>query len=426
MSRLIGFVAFGVASFALSAVASAQQLVIHRAEVDEVAGTITMTGAQFGTVAPDVTFDGVPVSVVSHTPTQVVINLPAGTTPGTYSLTIAQPLLGRLWSDDFIVTIGEEGPQGPAGVPGPQGATGAAGATGATGASGAPGPIGATGVTGATGATGIQGPIGVTGATGVQGPIGLTGATGATGLQGPIGITGATGATGAQGPAGLTGTTGAQGPVGPTGGTGPLGPPGPAGPAGPTGANGQGFPWRGAFDCFASYAAGDVVTHLESLWIANAAAGGCIDPPNPPWQLLVPGGPRIIGRAHGRGPTQDEDNGPLPSRVLTVTKAQAGTGVRVSYQDNIRVLTVDRSCRYEIRFNGAPCPGGGIFFDYYQGNVAGLNLHRSESNFGTCFGLPAGVHQIQVHVGPTPGYPVSDCFTGFFNQYWALEAEEVR
>ena len=132
--------------------ASAQQLVIHRGEVDEIAGTITITGVNFGAAAPDVTFDGVPISTVSNTPTEVVFNIPAGTTAGTYEVSVAQPLLGRLWKDDFIVTVGEEGPQGPTGAPGPTGATGVPGANGPTGTTG---PAGPTGPGGATGATGI-------------------------------------------------------------------------------------------------------------------------------------------------------------------------------------------------------------------------------------------------------------------------------
>lgn len=109
----------GLALLALApSVASAQgRLVINRAEVDEIAGTITITGEEFGAGAPEVTLDGVPVSVLSHTPTEVVIGLPAGTTPGTYAVTVAQPLLGRLWQDAFIVTVGEEGPQGPQSSP---------------------------------------------------------------------------------------------------------------------------------------------------------------------------------------------------------------------------------------------------------------------------------------------------------------------
>jgi hypothetical protein len=40
-------------------------------------------------------------------------------------------------------------------------------------------------------------------------------------------------------------------------------------------------------------------------------------------------------------------------------------------------------------------------------------------------GLPAGNYVVQVYVGPSPGYAQTDCYTGWNNQYWALEVEEV-
>jgi hypothetical protein len=149
--------AAGLAGFLLApAAGTAQPLAIHRAEVDEIAGTITVTGAQFGSAAPAVTFDGVPVPLVSHTPTEVVIDLPAGTTPGTYRVTVSQsPLPGRLFTDSFAVTVGaegEQGPQGPAGPPGPQGVVGP------TGPQGDPGPQGPSGPTGPPGPMGIGTP----------------------------------------------------------------------------------------------------------------------------------------------------------------------------------------------------------------------------------------------------------------------------
>ncbi len=86
------------------------------------------------------------------------------------------------------------------------------------------------------------------------------------------------GPKGDQGPQGLKGD---QGPKGDTGATGATGLQGPQGPAG------SGFTWRGAFDCNASYAPGDVVSHLGSSWITAVAVGGCVDPPFAPWQQLA-------------------------------------------------------------------------------------------------------------------------------------------
>src|SRR5918994_1611187 len=95
---LVGLIVAVAAGGAPSA-AFAQRLVIHRAEVNDVAGTITVTGVEFGAAAPEVTFDGVPVALTSNSPTQAVFPLPAGTTPGTYRITVAQPMLGRYFED---------------------------------------------------------------------------------------------------------------------------------------------------------------------------------------------------------------------------------------------------------------------------------------------------------------------------------------
>ena len=189
-----------------------------------------------------------------------------------------------------------------------------------------------------------------------------------------VGSIGPQGPAGPAGPQGLRGFTGATGPVGPQG---PIGPQGPQGPA------------------------------------------GRIDPTQP----LI----RKIARSHGVGPMDGSDVGALASRVLVFQKTQDATGIRVSYEDNLRTRAAG-SCRWEVRFNGASCSiPGPIAFDEYFGDTGNTsNDHRSKANFGTCFDLPAGNYAIQVYVQPTPGYPVSDCFTGWNNQYWALEAEEVH
>jgi len=46
---------------------------------------------------------------------------------------------------------------------------------------------------------------------------------------------------------------------------------------------------------------------------------------------------------------------------------------------------------------------------------------------GTCFGIPAGTHTIQVYVGPLPGQSSSfSAWTARDGGYWSIEAEEVR
>lgn len=176
------------------------------------AGTaLVVTGANLGGGTPKLTFGtlAAPLAVTSASSTQIVAQLPAGVSPGSYLLTLT---VGKrrdksgddeeARGDEFWVTLGATGSQGSAGPVGAQGPAGPAG------------PTGATGATGPAGATGAQGPSGPTGATGAQGPSGPAGANGAQGAAGPIG---ATGASGAQGPAGPTGATGARGPAGPAG-----------------------------------------------------------------------------------------------------------------------------------------------------------------------------------------------------------------
>jgi hypothetical protein len=161
--------------------------------------TITITGADLLPVtgSPVVKIDGAILTLVSSSSTQIVADLPAGLTAGTFLLQVG--------TGTFDVTNGAVGPQGAAGPTGPAGPQGPMGPAGATGATGAIGPAGPTGATGATGAIGPAGPAG---------PTGATGATGAIGPPGPVGPTGATGATGATGPEGPAGATGPQGPPG--------------------------------------------------------------------------------------------------------------------------------------------------------------------------------------------------------------------
>jgi hypothetical protein len=82
---------------------------------------------------------------------------------------------------------------------------------------------------------------------------------------------------------------GQQGPAGPLGLQGPPGARGPKGDTGDPGQNGSGFTWRGPWDCNESYSPGDVVSYLGSAWVQSGPSdvGGCVDPPNAPWQQLA-------------------------------------------------------------------------------------------------------------------------------------------
>ena len=118
----IGLVALALGLAAVPCV-HAGALSIHRVEVDEAAGQMRISGDEFGNDEPSVTLEGIPMVVVSHSPTEIVITLPPGTTPGTYLLNVWR-LDGNREQGVFNVTVGAEGPQGAQGVPGPQGPQG--------------------------------------------------------------------------------------------------------------------------------------------------------------------------------------------------------------------------------------------------------------------------------------------------------------
>jgi hypothetical protein len=138
---------------------------------------------------------------------------------------------------------------------------------------------------------------------------------------------------------------------------------------------------------------------------------------------------RKIVRAHALGPNDDTDNGNIATRTLAFAKVQAGTAIRVTYTDNFRVATPATSggaCRWELLFNGQPCAmPGRLIYDLYA--PANFNNHRPQSVAGTCLGLAAGNYNIQVAVSTAPGYVTanSDCYTGWNQSYWSIEAEEV-
>jgi hypothetical protein len=121
------------------------ELTINRASVDEPSGYITIYGVEFGSGEPDVALEGIPMAVVSHSETQIVIELPPGTPPGTYLLTVTRrDRGGPSRTDDIDVTVGGQGPQGPEG---PQGVPGPPGPQGETGQQGPQGPGGSFGLT---------------------------------------------------------------------------------------------------------------------------------------------------------------------------------------------------------------------------------------------------------------------------------------
>lgn len=143
--------------------AAPSQLVVLSAHVDRAAGTLTITGLDFGEATPRVTLGVDDLEVVSHDLGQAVAELPSGFPAGSYLLIVARGS-GLPEYDVFHVTLPDAAPpttgaDRPAHAEALRGATGPAGSPGqqgATGPAGPPGPVGPAGPSG-----GPQGPPGV-------------------------------------------------------------------------------------------------------------------------------------------------------------------------------------------------------------------------------------------------------------------------
>jgi len=117
---------------------------------------IVLTGRNFSPTkaAPVVTLGNTVLTVASFGNTEISADLPAGFTPGSYTLSVtnsdnrAGSLIATLGSVGATGPRGAAGPAGPAGATGPQGPTGQAGAQGAPGSAGIAGPTGPPGPAG--------------------------------------------------------------------------------------------------------------------------------------------------------------------------------------------------------------------------------------------------------------------------------------
>jgi len=131
-----------------------------------------------------------------------------------------------------------------------------------------------------------------------------------------------------------------------------------------------------------------------------------------------------IPYATGNGPNDGTDVGQIVSRVLNFTKKKANTKIRISYTDNLRTIGPNKSCRWQMRINGNACPSQDLVYDFFDASSGG-NIHRSNTLVGYCDQVPDGPVQVQIWVLPTPGYSNCDCYTGFANSTWVIEAEEI-
>jgi len=126
---------------------AAATVAIYSTVVYTSSNRVTITGTNFSPtgLAPTVVFAHTTLALISLTNKVAVAQLPAGFSPGSYSLTVTN---SNSHIGTFSVTlgaIGPVGPQGPAGAQGPTGAQGPAGPQGPTGAQGPAGPPGAPG-----------------------------------------------------------------------------------------------------------------------------------------------------------------------------------------------------------------------------------------------------------------------------------------
>jgi len=131
--------------------AIAQQLVVKSAVPDQSAGTLFISGENFGT-APVVAINGLSASILTASPQLLLVQMPASVVaqPGSYLLQVARGKRDQE-RDVFAVTIGAVGPKGDSGEPGANGAAGPQGPQGETGPKGDVGPTGPQGLRGLSG-----------------------------------------------------------------------------------------------------------------------------------------------------------------------------------------------------------------------------------------------------------------------------------
>lgn len=135
------FLLIGLLALAVCMPAMANAVTINSAVPNYTTNQLTITGVGFGT-SPIVKLNATALTLVSHSTTQIVANLPTSIGAGSYLLVVN----AGTTSGVFNLSLGLDGPQGPQGPAGPQGAQGPQGPTGATGPQGPQGPQGPAGV----------------------------------------------------------------------------------------------------------------------------------------------------------------------------------------------------------------------------------------------------------------------------------------
>ena len=127
------------------------------------------------------------------------------------------------------------------------------------------------------------------------------------------------------------------------------------------------------------------------------------------------------------------DSGILSGRELSFEKTNDASALHIDWFDEFRTYGYAKACRWEIYINGEPCTlPGSIHGDVYVSSTDGslLNHHRFGVLSGICAEttsgpIPAGPVHITTYVGSTPGYPGSDCYTGWLNVTGMIAVKEL-
>lgn len=204
------------------------------------------------------------------------------------------------------------------------------------------------------------------------------------------------------------GPPGPQGPAGANGADGKDGAPGadstvagPPGPSGPPGSDGQ----DGADSLVAGPPGADGTNGIDGVGIQG-----------PPGEQ-GPAGTTRMSYVLNHNLQDDTDAGFITGRALTFTKEEDNTRLRVTYSDNLRVVTNAStqvaSARWTIFLDGQSTH---IYTGVYSSNI---NSHSTKTLIGVFENVPAGTHTLQVYVDGG-----GDAYTGW-NSTFLLQAEEL-
>eukprot|EP00163_Fabomonas_tropica_P033747 TRINITY_DN903_c0_g1_i2.p1 TRINITY_DN903_c0_g1~~TRINITY_DN903_c0_g1_i2.p1 ORF type:complete len:174 (+),score=44.48 TRINITY_DN903_c0_g1_i2:298-819(+) len=113
-------------------------------------------------------------------------------------------------------------------------------------------------------------------------------------------------------------------------------------------------------------------------------------------------------------------HGYLNGRTVNFKKQHDATGLKVTWNDNIRVHPAG-ACKWYLLFNGHQCPRMRLEYSKYGSGSYYTNTHFPHTLTGTCFGLSKGNWQVRPYVNRWYG---GYCWTGWYTSQ-QLEVEEV-